>query len=136
MTSQKTLCQRANANILKNEEKGKSAHRVIRLKLPDKIIILLAYFIRFYLCFECKKTSRFLINLKVLFLYLVLTIRKYLTLPFYTRLLIPTLTSLLFLVHLRLILNGFDVVVCTEIHLFYTLYNDSVVKSVVKKSYV
>ena len=76
MTPQKTLCQRENANILKNEEKGKSPHRVIRLKLPDKIIILLADYLRFYLCFEYKKTSRFLINLKVLFLYLVLPDRE------------------------------------------------------------
>ena len=44
MTLQKTLCQRANANILKNEEKGKSSHPVTKSPPPNKIIILFGGF--------------------------------------------------------------------------------------------
>ena len=49
---------------------------------------------------------------------------------------IPTLTSLLFLMFILYIFGGFEVVICTEIYLFYTLYNDSVVKSVVSKLFI
>ena len=45
---------------------------------------------------------------------------------------IPTLTSLLFLLFIPYISSGFKVIICTEIHTFYTFNNDSVVKSVVR----
>ena len=44
MTSQKTLCYGAKANIVNFKEKGKFAHPVTCLRSPNKIIILLADF--------------------------------------------------------------------------------------------